>query len=108
MTLNEYQRSARSTAQYPKHMALPYVFLGLSGEAGEICNKYKKIIRDKNNKLEDEDVRQIQMELGDVMWYLAAAHDALGLEMEQTMALNLNKLSLRQKRGKIAGDGDER
>ena len=102
MTLNEYQRSARSTAIFPQDMALPYVFLGLAGEAGELCNKYKKIIRDKRNKLSPEDVQQFQGELGDVMWYLAAAHDALGLEMEQTMALNLNKLSLRQKQGKIS------
>jgi NTP pyrophosphatase (non-canonical NTP hydrolase) len=108
MTLNDYQRAANGTAIFPKDMAVPYTLLGLSGEVGEVCNKYKKIIRDKRGNLNAEDVGELQQELGDVLWYLATCMSSLGLDMEQTAAINLNKLALRQKRGTLGGSGDKR
>jgi NTP pyrophosphatase (non-canonical NTP hydrolase) len=89
-------------------MALPYTLLGLSGEVGEICNKYKKIIRDKANIMSEKDRDELQSELGDALWYLATILSSLGLDLEQTAAINLNKLSLRQKHGKLGGSGDNR
>ena len=108
MTLNEYQKSAVSTAIFPRDMALPYVLLGLSGEVGEVCNKYKKIIRDKKNILNEQDRNDLRDELGDALWYLSAALHELGHDMETTAAINLNKLSLRQKNGTLGGSGDKR
>jgi hypothetical protein len=51
MEIDVYQRLTRATAVYPNADtgdidALAYVTLGLAGEAGEIANKVKKIIRD--------------------------------------------------------------
>ena len=108
MTLNEYQKAANSTAIFPKNMAVPYTLLGLSGEVGEVCNKYKKIIRDKGNIISEKDRDELQGELGDVLWYLATTLSNLGLDLEQTAAINLNKLSLREKRGTLGGSGDTR
>ena len=45
MNFNDYQTKAITTAVYPKHQALPYLALGLSGEAAEVANKVKKILR---------------------------------------------------------------
>ena len=45
MKLNDYQSKAVTTAVYPKDKALPYLALGLSGEAAEVANKVKKILR---------------------------------------------------------------
>ena len=108
MTLNEYQRAAVGTAIFPRDNAIPYVLLGLSGEVGEVCNKYKKIIRDKNNQMSESDRTALRDELGDTLWYLAATLHELGWDMETTAAVNLNKLSLRQKNNTLGGSGDNR
>jgi NTP pyrophosphatase (non-canonical NTP hydrolase) len=44
-----YQQKACETAIFPKETALAYLTLGLAGEAGEIANKAKKLIRDGDN-----------------------------------------------------------
>ena len=46
MQLDDYQDNAKKTAIYaPEHMIM-YPALGLAGEAGEVANKVKKIMRD--------------------------------------------------------------
>ena len=46
ITATEYQRSACKTAIFPKELGVQYLALGLTGEAGEVANKVKKLIRD--------------------------------------------------------------
>ena len=46
ITAKAYQIAACETAIFPKEKALEYITLGLTGEAGEIANKVKKLIRD--------------------------------------------------------------
>ena len=48
--LDMYQQVAKTTAIYPREQAIIYPTLGLTGEAGEVANKVKKIIRDGSNK----------------------------------------------------------
>lgn len=108
MTINEYQVAARSTAIYPQNRQIIYPTLGLTGEAGEVADKVKKVIRDSNDVFTDEKKHQIALELGDVMWYAAAlAHD-LGYTLEEVCQMNLDKLASRMQRDKIHGSGDER
>ena len=77
--------------------------LGLVGEAGEVAEKIKKIVRDGNTDLE-----AIQKELGDVIFYWFALHGALALEPAGTIGMNIEKLSARKERGTIRGSGDNR
>ena len=56
---------------------LYYAVLGLSGEAGEICNKVKKIMRDDDGEITEEKREQLSKEIGDVLWYVAAACNEL-------------------------------
>ena len=108
MELNDYQEKAAKTAQYPKEQALEYLTLGLNGEAGEVAEKLKKVIRDNKGLLTDEKKQEIAKEIGDVLWYCSNLSMELGFELEDTAAINLNKLFSRKMRQKIAGDGDNR
>jgi len=109
ITATEYQTKAAETAIFPKEKALEYLTLGLTGEAGEIANKVKKLIRDGadvegyNDKLV-----QIANELGDVLWYCAMLANELDANMGEIMESNLNKLADRKNRGVIGGSGDNR
>lgn len=111
MTFNNYQTNASRTAFYPrvfKNQGLYYTALGLAGEAGEIANKVKKVMRDNSGNLTDEMKSIISDELGDVLWYCAGIADELGMNLEDIAINNINKLQDRLNRGKIQGSGDNR
>ena len=82
--------------------------LGLTGEAGETADKIKKILRDKNGVVSDEDREAIAKELGDVLWYLASIARYLDLPLSEVAEKNVAKLEDRYSRNKIHGAGDER
>ena len=108
MTLNEYQQHALETAIYPENRKIIYPTLGLTGEAGEVADKVKKVIRDNNLQFTDERKREIAKELGDVMWYCATlAHD-LGYRLDEIARMNVEKLRSRLERNRIQGSGDNR
>ena len=109
MDLNEYQCKARETALYPNVGKNPiYPTLGLSGEAGEVADKVKKVLRDNNGLFDDESKEAIKLELGDVLWYISQLSSELGFDLDSIALSNLNKLSDRKSRGKISGSGDGR
>lgn len=108
LTLNEYQKKASETALYPKEHGMTYTVLGLNGEAGEIADKYKKVIRDNGGVMSDEKKSEIAKELGDVLWYVAMAAHELGYDLDEVAKRNLEKLQSRKDRGKIQGSGDNR
>jgi NTP pyrophosphatase (non-canonical NTP hydrolase) len=109
MQMNDYQQQAAQTARYPQRGANPiYPTLGLAGEAGEVCEKVKKILRDAEGEFSPEAVATIKKELGDVLWYVAMLADELGLSLEEVAAENVAKLQSRAERGKLGGSGDER
>jgi NTP pyrophosphatase (non-canonical NTP hydrolase) len=78
--------------------------LGLVGEAGEVAEKIKKLIRDKS-KVTNEDILK---ELGDVLFYTTALANIYGRGLQDVMKLNISKLDDRQRRGKLTGSGDNR
>ena len=82
--------------------------LGLSGEAGEVAEKFKKIYRDKNGQIDDEDKQAISKELGDVLWYVATISRYLDIPLDEIAKLNLEKATGRKARGTLHGSGDDR
>ena len=106
MQINEYQTLAKSTAIYPKDKAMVYPALGLAGEAGEVANKVKKVLRDGT---EIKDVsKDIASEIGDCLWYLSVLAGDIGWDLESIAKLNIDKLQDRANRGKLSGSGDKR
>lgn len=104
MNFDEYQKEARKTAIYDTITdRVTYPALGLSGEAGEVANKVKKMLRDKNL-----DVAGIAKEIGDVLWYCANLAEDLGFSLQGIAEENLSKLKRRQEEGKLGGSGDNR
>lgn len=82
--------------------------LGLTGEAGEAADKFKKIIRDKGGVISGMDKEEITKELGDVLWYVAMIAEYLGVSLAEVAEVNIEKLESRWKRNKIHGEGDNR
>lgn len=82
--------------------------LGLAGESGEVTEKFKKLIRDKQGKLTADDRAEIIKELGDVLWYINSAAHLLGSSLEEVARLNNEKLASRRQRGQLHGSGDNR
>lgn len=96
MNFEEYQSEASKTALYPRRMSnLEYPTLGLAGEAGEVANIVKKIQRDNEGIITDETRDKLRDELGDVLWYISACADELGLTLDEVAAFNVNKLAKR-------------
>lgn len=108
MTLNEYQEKALSTAIYSDNYKIIYPTLGLTGEAGEVSDKVKKVLRDKDSDFDKETNKQIALELGDVMWYCATLANDLGYTLDDICQMNYDKLQSRKNRDAIHGNGDNR
>ena len=74
--------------------------MGMSGEAGEFSEIFKKVIFHKK-PYTDETKAHAAKELGDVIWYWINACRALGLDPNQVIADNVTKLSARYPGGKF-------
>jgi len=99
MKFEEYQSEAKQTALYPRRLEnLEYPTLGLAGEAGEVANIVKKIQRDFDGVITDEVRLKLKDELGDVLWYISACADELGLTLTEIAEYNVDKLAKRHKR----------
>jgi NTP pyrophosphatase (non-canonical NTP hydrolase) len=109
MDFQDYQQRSRETARYPDAGAnILYPTLGLCGEAGEVADKVKKVLRDQNGCFSDAVKQSLLLELGDVLWYVAQLASELGFELDQIAEANLEKLASRAARNVISGSGDHR
>lgn len=113
MEFNEYQERAAKydLAQETADLKSPGFVekvLGLVGEAGETADKIKKLIRDKDGVVSDEDKELVTKELGDTLWYIASIARYLDVSLSDVAESNLEKLESRWQRGKLHGEGDER
>ena len=108
LQFSDYCKAAASTDRYPNECK-PWVYaLGLTGEAGELADKIKKVYRDKGGVFKQEEREAIVKELGDVLWYLTRLGATLGFSLEQIAEITVETLADRAKRGKIGGSGDDR
>lgn len=107
MTFDEYQQEAMQTAN-PQESGPVYPVLGLTGEAGEVADKVKKVIRDRGGVFDTEARLEIAKEAGDVLWYLASLARELDISLDEIARINIDKIRSRQRRDMIHGDGDNR
>jgi NTP pyrophosphatase (non-canonical NTP hydrolase) len=109
MQFNDYQDRAAKFAIYPT-LGQPIVYpaLGLNGEAGEVAEKVKKLVRDTDGTITEDFRKAICKELGDALWYISETARQAGLSLEDVAAGNLAKLDERLNNGTINGSGDNR
>ena len=110
MTFDEYQKQALATliSHADPLMHKTIMVLGISGEASEIAEKWKKLLIYREGKITDEDKAELSKEIGDVFWYLTVFAETLGLAMEDIAASNAKKLASRKTRDVLKGSGDNR
>lgn len=114
MNFNDYSKQAISTLMTEHDLSddmspalLSQVF-GLVGEGGEVAEKFKKLIRDKQGKISSDDKAEILKELGDVLWYINSISTLLDSSLEEVASKNLDKVLSRKARGVTSGSGDNR
>lgn len=109
MNLNQYQELALTTSIFPKEYSILYPALKLAGESGEVAEKIGKVLRDADGNFDNMYIKEsIALELGDVLWYVAALANSLDYSLEEVAQMNLDKLDDRQKRKVLGGSGDYR
>ena len=113
MDINEYSKKALATLvgehNYGEISAqLMAQVLGLVGESGEVAEKFKKLLRDKNGEISAETKAELVKELGDILWYVNSVAHLLGSSLDEVAQKNIDKLASRQARDKIHGSGDNR
>lgn len=127
-TLDEYQHISGKSAFYPgkgTFIGQWYCVTKLNGEAGELAEKYGKIVRDDGIMHEHTDEgagvvycnfvqistnkrEALALELGDCLWYVARLAHELGYTLEEVALMNLEKLYSRTVKGTLQGSGDNR
>lgn len=130
---NRYQVIATKSAIYPGRgtmLGMSYVLHKLAGEAGEANEHFGKAQRDDalftvissepvpdkkevvillNLKQLTPERRELLIkEIGDVLWYLSALCNELGVSLSFVAAKNLRKLWKRTVDNKLQGSGDNR
>jgi NTP pyrophosphatase (non-canonical NTP hydrolase) len=109
MELNDYQAAALSTEVYPNRGTnFAYPALGLAGEAGEVADKLKKVLRDNDGVLTDTVRDAVAKELGDVLWYVSVLAYEMDYSLDEIARINIDKLDSRKERGVLSGSGDNR
>ena len=74
--------------------------IGLSSEGGEFAEIVKKCIF-QGKPMDDETVFHAKRELGDIMWYWITSCRALGLDPNEVVEENVNKLKSRYPGGEF-------
>lgn len=77
------------------HKELMVYALGLTGEAGEVADMIKKHVGHGHKRADDK----LLLELGDVLWYIAALANVLGFDLEDVAEANVEKLRKRYPNG---------
>lgn len=91
-----------------KLLCFLYPVLGMLGEAGEVAEKVKKILRDGNFEIGEEERLLLLKELGDVQWYIADTAQELNSSSAEVAQINIDKLKDRRERKVLQGSGDNR
>lgn len=101
LDFDEFQLASQKNAFYPEQNTvngLVYTALGVAGEAGEVANKVKKIIRNDAGIITAANKAAVLDECGDVLWYVAQICSELNERM--SVVAEMNKIKLRDRAAK--------
>lgn len=92
MTGNEYQVLAMRTCSITEdpEAKLRHGVFGLASEAGEVSGIFQKVYQGH-----ELDIDHVVKECGDCLWMIAEILDALDIELEECMEMNISKLKAR-------------
>ncbi len=101
MTLDQYQEQARRTQVCDtSEDKLEHAIYGLASEAGEVAGILQKVYQGHPHPFTDARTEdQLIKELGDCLWMIAEAADAIGIPLEFIAKVNLQKLEARYPNG---------
>ena len=104
MNFNEFQQECKRTANpnMTYSQAAMNWALGIAGEAGEYCELIKK--SEFHGKMLNKD--HAKKELGDILYYVAAAATNLGIDLSSVAQANVDKLRARYPNGFVEGGGN--
>ena len=105
---SDYEKIAMSTKVGWNNNEILYPLIGMCGETGEVADKIKKVLRDKNGKFSESDSLEILKEIGDTLWYMTALCHDLGYTLKDAANINLEKVTKRREDNTIHGEGDNR
>lgn len=94
MYMDYYQHQTRRTQPKatPKEK-LSHALFGLASEAGEAAGILQKVYQGHPDPFEDQDTKtHLIKELGDALWMIAEAADAIGVSLSYVASTNLRKL----------------
>ena len=94
MEFKEYQEAVQRTMNKGEY-ALANYCMGLAGESGEAIDMFKKSMFHGHAL----DRNEVVKELGDVLWYLSAIANEVGLTLEEVAITNVAKLKKRYPNG---------
>lgn len=97
MTGIEYQGLSMRTCSIPyddKQGMLHHAVFGLTSEAGEVAGILQKVYQGH-----EFDIEHMKKELGDCLWMISEACEALGCDMDEVMQINIDKLRKRYPEG---------
>lgn len=102
MSLGDYEAFVLAMRKYRgRGHNITYPVLALAGEAGELANELKKVLRGDRGPwsegfdLPAEAKKNMLLELGDVVWYATAVAWELGSDLATVMDMNKEKLTAR-------------
>lgn len=124
-SFNDYQKFTHSLAVYNEDveliiknddeafvslpMAYTYPVLALAEEAGEVAGKLAKFIRKSKGGVDPLALRDMVVkELGDVLYQVSETARQFEITLQDVVDVNVHKLTDRQDRGVIVGEGDNR
>lgn len=109
--MDAYQDATGDSAVYPGHdyapggvrftKTLPYLVLGLNGEAGEVADMLKKMLRNDEPLARNPNDAKLKEELGDVLWYVARIAAEKGWSLQDVADTNIAKLKARKEAGEL-------
>ena len=89
MTLENYQKFVAKESK--PYMTKPYLIMGITGEAGEVAEWYKKFVLKKNKVKTPLTKKDLPEELGDVLFYVTRLAKLYGYTLKDIMKMNKEK-----------------